>query len=554
MVAVNAFRTYGREDLAKDDLDARLALLGALYTGSWTADMRWPWSGAPELIYEHARQIVNNTGSIIDLYEHCVWFGELPAPSNVMQDFDAEDSAIPIIPQTNKETSDQQLLVATYTLFQMWQWQMWMSLIPKTSAIFGDVFVELVDDYQHGTVTPEIIYPGYIPTVDLELNSSGDVKRYAKEYPVAIAASTAFGKRVEADNYLFRKEVDGENFYFYKDGKLFDYPEFGPAVQPNPYGFVPACLFRHELVVGSKRGMGAFEKTITQATELNSTLSSATDYQRKQFGMPIGVIGSTIRAGTNIVMPNGVVASPTATADEKRSAKRKSAESERFLPLAEGGQFVMAQFSIGDTMQMVNFIHDRLNAENPEAQYGIELLQMTQVTGPGGSLILSPIRAKAMSAQKNHNTQMRKLVQQATAMMGFRLNAGVIPREITQARPDRYDAFKPFDLTSYGKGLLDATIKAKDPFPESAMEKAQWLALIQDAPNWVLRRAGISEEEIAAAEEEKQKALQEQMAAFSVAGANVGNGDTPPPQRQGATGQTGPSGPSGASGATGRTA
>ena len=543
MAAIAAYRDYGKTDATQTTFETRLALLASLYTGSWTADDRWPWAGIPDLIYRNSRQIVKHTSSIVDLYEQLVYFGELPPPSDVMNDVDISDSAIPILPETNNEAKDRQQLIAYYTLFQVWQWQMWMALIPKTAAIFGDVFVELIDDPKRGIVSPEIVYPGYIPTVDLELDHAGNVKRYAKEYHVVRGDSTAFGKPVKAETYLFRKEVDGDSYRWYRDGKPAAFPEQGipNAVAPNPYGFVPACLFRHELVIGSKRGMGAYEKTVSQAVDLNSTLSSATDYQRKQFGMPIGVIGSSVRAGSTITMPGGITLGKAATPDEVLASKRVAAEMQNFLPLAEGGSFVTAQFDIADTMEMVTFVHDKLISENPEAQYGQRLAELSTATGPGVRMQLAPIRAKAQAAQRTEDPQMLKLAQMGTAMMGFRLNRGDIPRDLVSARPDRYDAFRPFDLTSFGKGLLDARIPLRDPFPESQAEKAAWLAMVADLPAWGLRELGIDEKEIAAMEADRQAARAEMAAALSVAGA-------------GGTGEIGTTGPTAATGPSGPTA
>jgi len=112
---------------------------------------------------------------------------------------------------------------------------------------------------------------------------------------------------------------------------------------------------------------------------------------------------------------------------------------------------------------------------------------------------------------------MVKLLQMATSIMGYRLHAGDIPDEILSQRPDRYEAFAPYTVEAWGRGLLDATIPGREVFPESQAEKAQWLALAKDLPPWGLRELGISEEDIAAEEEAKAQRAAEQLAMFAMA-------------------------------------
>ena len=122
----------------------------------------------------------------------------------------------------------------------------------------------------------------------------------------------------------------------------------------------------------------------------------------------------------------------------------------------------------------------------------------------------------------NNLTQVIKLCQMNAAIMGYRLNRGEIPPEIVAARPDRYDAFAPYDLTSYGKGLLDAVIPGRDVFPETRAEKAQWLAVADSLESeWAMREIGMPHDVIRRALAEKAQARRELASAFSVAGAGT---------------------------------
>lgn len=548
MAARQAFFDYGvKRDLPLDKQARRLALLGSLYTGTWVADPRWPWALAPSTLYANARMIVKSTGSIIDLYDQFVYAGDLSSDGKPLPD--GSRGAIPIDPQTGNPAANERLTVAFHQLFSMWQWRSYMSLPVKTGAIFGDCFVELIDDYEHGSVYPNIVYPGYLPDCDLELDSAGNVQRYALEYTVEVPSSTSFGRSVDAETYRYRKEVDKEAYRYYKDGKPFEYAGFGPAVQVNPYGFVPGSLFRHEIVVGGKRGMGAYERAVVQSLELNSTLSSATDYQRKQFGAPIGVIGRSGARGGKLTMPGGLgdLLSSTASGDlsaswdDLDSIRETAADSFPLLPLQPGGTFVTIDFDIGKTMEMLEFTYDKIVTENPEAEWASKLHDLSTATGPGVQKTILPIAAKVEGARKNYDPRMVQILQMATAMLGERLQRGEIPSSVTAQRQDRFKAFAGFNLDSYGHGLLDATIPTRPVFSETRLETAQWLTLAAGLPEWGLAMLGVTPEQRAEAQVEAEKAGLEMDAALT--GVDQ--------QRTGPSGPSGPSGSSGPSGASG---
>jgi hypothetical protein len=135
---------------------------------------------------------------------------------------------------------------------------------------------------------------------------------------------------------------------------------------------------------------------------------------------------------------------------------------------------------------------------------------------------------------------MVKLCQMNTAIMGYRLNNGDIPPELVDQRPDRYEAFRPYDLTSYGKGLLDATIPSRDVFPETRAEKAAWIAVADGLTSeWAMREMGVPEEAIRKALADKEQARKEMAAAFSVAGSD-GTGSQQENQQEGNQGQQPP--------------
>lgn len=552
MAAIEAWRHYGETiAIEADQQDQRYALLGMFYTGTWRNDPRWPSREIAADVYRNTRLIVKQTGAIVDCYEQLVWQGDLSTDGQPLPD--GTRGAIPIDPQTGQEATDERLLRAFHMTFQMWNWRQLMSLIPKTAAIFGDVLVEIVDVTDpngrlRGATAPNIIYPGYVPPDGLELDHSGNIKALAIEYEVVVEESTAFGRDVKADAYVYRKEMTPEAFYFYKDGKPFDY-DGQPSVQPNPYGFVPATWFRHELIVGSNRGMGAYERTLTQAVEINGLLSAALDYQKKQFGAPIGIKGATsaVRPGRTVTMPGGLTITTATTDAEVDEARRQMAEDINLIGMDANGEFVTITLDIGKTRELVETLHDGLVAENPEAEYAKRMAEIANPTSPGVRMSLAPIDARVRAARRNHDTQMVKLLQMNTSMMGHHVNTGEFPSEVMAARRDRYEAFRPFTLDSYGRGLEDATIPDRDVFPESKMERAQYLAVVDALESdWARREAGIPDDEIRAMNAEQRRQSEAMAAAFSVTAAeepttgdseDAGDGRPEPVPNQAAQGQ-----------------
>lgn len=489
MAGYRAFRDYGQGETATDRID-RYQTLWAFWAGEWRADaaIRSQRRSDPRL-YENTRLLWNIARSTVRLYAQTVYQGALSTDGKPLPD--GSRGAIPIDPQTGSEATDDALLAAAAEFWSMTRWRQHMSLAPKYSAILGDVLIELVDDVARGRVDPEHVWPGHV--VALELDLVGNVKAYAVEKPITIAASTAFGRQTSADRYVFRKEVDGETFRYYRDGKPAAFPALGiqRAVEENPYGFVPAVWCRHELVFGD-RGLGAFEPALNVLREQNSVLSHALDFSRKKFAAPIGVIGAALPRRGALTMPR-----IAGTGDPVLDAEQ-AAETHGLLPMNEQGRFVTVDFDVGRTGELLDRMDDRLLAEFPEALFFQELLKMTQLTAPGVERAMGPIIGNVRQARANHDPQTVKLHQMVLAMMGWRLNNGDYPEAIVAARPGRYEQFRPFDLDSYGRGLLDMEIAERPVIPETADEIVDRLVkiqLLETAPLW--RKAGIEEEVIA---------------------------------------------------------
>jgi hypothetical protein len=125
---------------------------------------------------------------------------------------------------------------------------------------------------------------------------------------------------------------------------------------------------------------------------------------------------------------------------------------------------------------------------------------MTSVTAPGVERALGPIVGRVKRARANYDPQLVKLMQMAITIIGYRLSQGDYPRALLAARPERYQAFAPYDLATYGRGLQDFTIPDRDVFAETIDEKVDRLmkiaTLIDAGDPWLLEQAGVPADEV----------------------------------------------------------
>ncbi len=507
--------------------NAHYDLLWLWWLGQWQNDPTMRRSAVRDpALYKNTMQLWRQASAVVNVYTQFVYPGPLSKDGQPLPD--GTRGAIPLDPGTGKQGPDDAILAAFSMLMNQWQFSQYKSLRPKMAAILGDCLTELVEDLERGNVMPNTVDPRHVK--HLELDSVGNIKAYTIEYQVQQEQSTAYGQTVKADSYTFRKEVDSTAYRYFKDDKPYGYTAEGPVI-PNLFGFVPAVWDRHEIVAGDDRGISALEKTLQQSMQLNSVLSHAMDYQRKQFSAPVGVKGGvvgapkgkTITVGRNNTSMDGEGTLDTAA--EVEALRRANAETMNLVELRPDGDFVSITTDLGQTKEMLQIVMDSITAENPEARVGQELLQMTQLTAPGVERALFTILGLVEAVQANMDPQTVKLLQMGTTMMGYRLQQGHYPADLVKARPDRYDPFRTFTLDSYGQGLLECSIGPRPLFTEAPDEKATRLILlgqiIETGDPWLMAQAGIPEEEIARMQSEQEKRRQEMQAAFSVAGAGA---------------------------------
>jgi len=547
---MSAFTAAYRGDvLLTNDISRRYRHYDELETW-WRGTWRNVYPAPQLLLYRDTMQLWRQASAVVNVYAQFVYPGPLSKDGEPLPD--GTRGAIPLDPNTNTETTDQQLVEAFSMLMNLWQWSQYKSLRPKMAAIFGDCLTELIEDIPRGNILPNTLDPRDV--LDIQIDDAGNVKAYTVQRRVYVPASNAYGKPRQSENYLYRKEVDGDAIRYFKDDKPYDYTGNGPVI-PNPYTFVAAVWDRHEIVSYSDYGIAATEKTLPQTKILNSIMSHAMDYQQKQFAAPVGIKGATVGRPGATVSLGGPDTSPD-TAWDVEEARRKLAEKMTLIQMGPEGEFVTVTSDLGQTREMLELMMDSITAENPESNYGQQLLEMTQLTAPGVERALSPIIGLVDAVRANEDPQTIKLLQMGTAIMGERLKRGDYPEDLVRNRPDRYQPFASFDLESHGKGLLECAVGPRPVFAESPDEKTlrlvQLIPVIESGDPWLMSQAGIPPEEIDRIVAEQEQRRLEAAAAFSVAS---GGGEEPgTPGRTGPSGpvgRTGPSGPTGRSGPSG---
>src|SRR6266567_1108530 len=250
-------------------------------------------------LYRNIRLIYNPVRRLVDFYAGVIYPGVLSEDAEKLPD--GVPLAIPFSEDTLPELKA--------AIAQFWQWSNWQakkSTLVRYGAALGSSLVELVDDMERGRVTAEVVWPGFVPLV--ELDSAGNLTAYCVEYQ-------AFDD-ISRQSYHYRKIVTANAFYYFKNYQPFDYGD-GEVVD-NPYGFVPAVWIKH-LDIGGQFGSPAIGGSLGKIDELNGMVSHLHDHIHKAIGAPTLIATSgSIGALFKKTADRGATADfPTPTEDQQ---------------------------------------------------------------------------------------------------------------------------------------------------------------------------------------------------------------------------------------------
>jgi hypothetical protein len=465
------------------DMQAAYSLLWAYYnnalfdrTASLGNSSVWSAYKSAYTLYRNIRLIYNPTRRLVDFYAGQVYPGVLSVDGSTLPD------GVPMAIPFEHDTPS----TLTAAIAQFWQWSNWQAkkaVMVRYGAALGSVLIEVTDDPERGKVSAEIVWPGFVS--DLELDPAGNVKGYALEY-LSLDAE-------ENRSFLYRKEVDGDYYRYYRDGQPYNYGS-GTTV-PNSYGFVPAVWVKHS-DTGSDVGSPAIAGSLGKIDELNNLASHVHDQIHKVIGAPLvlwssgslqNLFGATKRGATSEF--------PEPTADTESVLMLKGPPDGKVDSLA-------GALSLADSMTYMQQLMTEIERDHPELTVFEELRTMSQVTGPAASRLVAPAISRLAEAAANYDRQSVKLFQMAVAIGGMRASSGAWGNLSRQQQK-----FSSFSLDSYTRGDLDLAILPRPVLIPTKLETAQekqaiWtgvgLAVKAGVPlSIILEDEGWSEEDIA---------------------------------------------------------
>lgn len=504
MHAISTGMSAGFDDFRIGPQPAQWDVQQSLYAERWAAYIGVLFEGLSRTsdalidpaIYRNTKLLWKHHEAVVDFYAGVIYQGALSTDGEPLAD--GTRGAVPFDPQTPTEQGDKDLKLAMSELFAAWNWQQQMSLRPMYGAALGDCLTELVDDTERRFVFPQIVWPGYVKHV--ELDYVGNIKAYTLEYRVQERKPDGSNGQM----FLFRKEVDGDVFRYFRDDKLTE-------SIPNPYQFVPAIWDRHRIAApGAVRGKNATDGTRQALYGLNSLFGHSFDFQHKAFWVPFMVAGKNGAASA---------AEKDKTVDLGTPPDGKSlAQSFKWIKVAEGSTMLQPTFDIGKTLEMLQDIREGILAENPEASFYQQMREMQQVTAPGAERLMGDVKNRVDLARAGYDAQTVKLFQMAIAMCGMRAQDGSAVGWARNGAPDlnrRRQAFLPFDLGSYDRGQLDMTITQRpivNPTEQERMEIELLKVQVIDAKDrlssaWAIKELypDMADQEIAALVKERQE-------------------------------------------------
>lgn len=481
--AVAAFRHAEDNPSASAlEFEQRRALLNLYWdyylNRSFDSLRRWESYRANYTLYRNIRSIYNPTRRLVNFYVSQVYPGVLSEDASQLPD--GVQIAIPLSKDTDEKLK---LCIA-----QFWQWSNWQ-INNKTMVRFGAAtgvsLVQIIDDTERGKVYGEVVWPGDVK--DLELDAMGNIKSYS------IERSTEDEK---GDRFTYRKEVDKEEFRYFRDDKQYD-------SDVNPYGFVPAVWVKH-IDEGMDWGAPAISGSISKIDEVNGLASHTHDHVDRSIESP-GLISSDGKVGRIGQEERKLKAS-----DEYAAVEATRVKNARVLVVKGPADAKWTSMASGlDPEKVLPIIKEQLaelERDFPELSMYHKLREMSTVTGPGAARMMGDVGGRVQEVAANYDLASIRLFQMQAAIGGMRLREG---RRGWMRPTEQQRKYGGFDLTSYEKGQLSMAIMPRPlvPMTESEtlelsgkrLENAGKAAEIGYNADAVLEMSGITDEEKRAA-------------------------------------------------------
>lgn len=226
--------------------------------------------------YRHMRAIYNFVSRLIDLEVNKTYGGRIDWAG------DMHTGAIPIV--LGKTTNP----IVLECIKQILEWSNFgdgKDLYVRNGATLGDSFLKAVTVFTvdaNGVRTADKVYIEVLDphkVREWERDERGNVIGIVIEY---------YKTDDDGTEWLFREEIDKQEFRFYRKDELYDR-------YPNIFGFVPLTHTPHKHMVGGKKsGVTSFHNSLEKLDELNDGASVAKDGQRKANNPMMVVIGGKL--------------------------------------------------------------------------------------------------------------------------------------------------------------------------------------------------------------------------------------------------------------------
>lgn len=421
------------------------------YSNTAFEDLRnWSSYKGRHGLYRYIRQIYNPTFRLVEFYTS-IYPGVLTTDARRLPD--GTPLAIPLARDTRQEIRD--------ALGSFWEWSNWqeqMHVMLRHAAALGNVLVKLNDEVDRRKVSAEVIWPGLVS--DLELDSAGNVQRYALEYDI------------EGDGgrcHRYREEVTKESIQTTLDDRPFDATGAGARYE-NPYGFVPAVWYRFNNL-GSVYGAPVTWCAIGKLDELNHLVSQIHDQIGKMLEAPI-----IVKGGKNVrVLADMIQGSKQVATHESPDPLAGREQLDVLYGPPEAGLETLS-LDVQQAMAAAHALVQEVERDFPELSMFATLRAMTQTTGPAVEKLAGDVKHRFVRAAAAADRQSVKLFQMGLAIAGMRANSGA-----WGALDGKRRRFLPFDLTSYEQGHLDFDIDMRPLLPEAKgegyqVEQSRWTA------------------------------------------------------------------------------
>lgn len=412
-------------------------------------------------LYQDTRPIYSIVYRVVEWWVAQTYPGPLSEDGSKLPE--GIESAIPLA-----EDTDPKLRAAIGQLWQWWGWQAGKDRAVRFAALTGNTLVELIDDLPRSKVIAKVWWPSHVR--DIQLDEAGNTKAYR-----------VLERRQDerGEWYDFEREVTNRTITTYKDGDLWDFVNNTPAgpeaVVAHPYGFAPATWWRWD-DIGDEYGLPCFWAQLPKVDEVNGLASMIHDQIAKIIKSPVVVnTESAIQRLTEAAAQ--LKRSPDPTGD--MALRRR--ESTKLIHLPPGSDLKTLPLELGQSLEVLASDIAELEKDRPEIVASTVLRQNPGISGRAAKVLLGDVENLKLAKDALMDQQMIKLHQMAVAMVGEHLKRGDYGRfgKVTYQQ----ELFRPFDLESFDKGLINHDIMPRPLVEITEEEKWQGVKVKVDALN-----------------------------------------------------------------------